>query len=97
LYGIIIVSLAQLVILAKLDQISVGLGDIKVDMSEVDFTWVVLLLPNRSKGSPKKIKSLKLGTLSQPLLTPCPPTELGTPYVFERPNKLVGTHSSPTK
>ena len=41
LYSISIVSLAQLVILAKLDQISVGLGDIKDDMSEVDFTWVV--------------------------------------------------------
>ena len=41
LYSISIISLAQLVILAKLDQISVGLGDIKDDMSEVDFTWAV--------------------------------------------------------
>ena len=58
LYGIFIVCLAQLAILAKLDQISVGLGDIKVDMSEVDFTWVVLLLPNWSKHLLTKCPSM---------------------------------------
>ena len=48
-----------------------------------------------NSGSHQKTKSLKVGTLSQPLLTPRPPTKLGTPYVFQGPNKLVGTHFSP--
>ena len=31
------------------------------------------------------MKSPKVGTLSQPLVTPRPPTKLGTPYVFQGP------------
>ena len=53
------------------------------------------LTSNKAKGSHPKIESPKVGTLSQPLLTPRPPTKLGTPYVFQGPNKLVGTHSTP--
>ena len=37
------------------------------------------------------MKSPKVGTLSQHLLNPRPPTKLGTPYVFQGPNRLVGT------
>ena len=40
-------------------------------------------------------KCAKVGTLSQPSATPCPPNKLGTTTVFQGPNKLVGTHFNP--
>ena len=52
------------------------------------------ILSKPTKGSHQKRKSPKVGTLSQPLLTPFPPTKLGAHYVFQWPNKLAGTHST---